>query len=834
MNKKVLLFIIMLLNSSLVLGQALTGVKICINPGHGGHDPANDRHILETDFWESEGNIAKGLYLKAMLEKLGATVIMTRTTNNDADDLPLSQIVAIANDNKVQLMHSIHSNATGTTSKSNYTLMLYQGTNLTPTYPDSKTMSQFLGAEINSAHRTTDFRLAGDFDFYGTGKAYLGVFKGLGMPGTLSEGSFHDYIPESWRLRNEAYLKHEAWAITKAFLSFWGKPSLTTGIVAGIVRDPDQTVSYTALTSQDAKKPINKVKVTLKAGDPSNTMAPIVYNGDDQNNGFFMFDELAPGQYKLYYEAAGYFSDSSVVTVEASKNTFGDKDLSSSVPPVVVSVSPSAGDSLYPGKKDVVIDFSRIMNRTSVESAISINPQVPLAFTWSTDKKVAISTSALPFNTSFTLTISEAAKESSHGILLDGNKDGAAGDSYSYSFKTMVQDVSAPVVESVFPSNNMEYVDPMPLVNICFNEPINTSTISGRVKIIKNSDQASVAIKGNYFILNNQKSVFSFFPVDTLLENESYSVVLSPGLEDQYKNAISSEKVYTFKTGAKLPAMVFIEKFESGFTTNWASPLTYASGIVNSETNFTASTTYKFYGSSSSMQLNYSWDKNAASWFLREYLSSGTPKTVTFSSTGVLQTYVFGDGSRNKFRFCVADESDFSGLEVSPWYTVDWTGWKLVGWNMSKDGLGVWDGNTKSNGTLNGPLKFDSFQLTYTPGNQAAGFLCFDNLRAANVSFVGVEKENGTGKPSSYALDQNYPNPFNPSTTLSYQIPGNSFVSLKVFDLLGREVATLVNKEQTAGKYKVQFNASNIPSGIYIYMLRTDNYKETKKMVLLK
>jgi glucuronoarabinoxylan endo-1,4-beta-xylanase len=99
---------------------------------------------------------------------------------------------------------------------------------------------------------------------------------------------------------------------------------------------------------------------------------------------------------------------------------------------------------------------------------------------------------------------------------------------------------------------------------------------------------------------------------------------------------------------------------------------------------------------------------------------------------------------------------------------------------------------------------------------------------------VGVEKEEGTAKPSSYSLEQNYPNPFNPSTSLSYQLPENSFVSLKVFDLLGREVATLVNQEQASGKYRVEFNAGNIPSGIYIYMLNAGNYKETKKMMLLK
>ncbi len=88
--------------------------------------------------------------------------------------------------------------------------------------------------------------------------------------------------------------------------------------------------------------------------------------------------------------------------------------------------------------------------------------------------------------------------------------------------------------------------------------------------------------------------------------------------------------------------------------------------------------------------------------------------------------------------------------------------------------------------------------------------------------------------PLSYNLSQNYPNPFNPSTTISYSIPAKSQVTLRVYDILGSEIKMLVNEEKTAGTYKINFNASNLSSGIYFYKLQTDNYVKCKKMILLK
>ncbi len=87
---------------------------------------------------------------------------------------------------------------------------------------------------------------------------------------------------------------------------------------------------------------------------------------------------------------------------------------------------------------------------------------------------------------------------------------------------------------------------------------------------------------------------------------------------------------------------------------------------------------------------------------------------------------------------------------------------------------------------------------------------------------------------NSYVLEQNYPNPFNPATSISYQLPVNSFVTLKVYDVLGNEIATLINEEKPAGAYKLDWNAADQPSGVYFYQLKAGSYMDTKKMILLR
>ena len=90
-------------------------------------------------------------------------------------------------------------------------------------------------------------------------------------------------------------------------------------------------------------------------------------------------------------------------------------------------------------------------------------------------------------------------------------------------------------------------------------------------------------------------------------------------------------------------------------------------------------------------------------------------------------------------------------------------------------------------------------------------------------------------EPNNFILLQNYPNPFNPSTNIEFELLKSSTVTLSIYDMLGREVTRLIdNEEKSSGKFKLSFDASKLSSGIYIYQIRTDKYRESKKMILLK
>jgi hypothetical protein len=111
----------------------------------------------------------------------------------------------------------------------------------------------------------------------------------------------------------------------------------------------------------------------------------------------------------------------------------------------------------------------------------------------------------------------------------------------------------------------------------------------------------------------------------------------------------------------------------------------------------------------------------------------------------------------------------------------------------------------------------------------------------ANILIVNVDDEKDNNSiPASFSLSQNYPNPFNPTTKIKFTIPSvetsqrDVFTTLKVYDILGNEVATLVNEEKPAGSYEIDFDGTKISSGVYIYKLQAGLFTDAKKMILLK
>jgi predicted GH43/DUF377 family glycosyl hydrolase len=146
---------------------------------------------------------------------------------------------------------------------------------------------------------------------------------------------------------------------------------------------------------------------------------------------------------------------------------------------------------------------------------------------------------------------------------------------------------------------------------------------------------------------------------------------------------------------------------------------------------------------------------------------------------------------------------------------------------------GKWDADDVENGTV--LLIGDTLHIWYT-GSRAPESTYLWRIGHATSPFEPIdiiEAEQGIA-PKHFNLEQNYPNPFNPLTTIEFDISTSGFVSLKVYNVTGQEVATLVNKELSSGTYKIEWRPENLSSGLYFYKLETKGYQETKKLVLMK
>lgn len=107
-------------------------------------------------------------------------------------------------------------------------------------------------------------------------------------------------------------------------------------------------------------------------------------------------------------------------------------------------------------------------------------------------------------------------------------------------------------------------------------------------------------------------------------------------------------------------------------------------------------------------------------------------------------------------------------------------------------------------------------------------------MKYKQPGFIPLDVKDDVKPPLEFALYQNYPNPFNPVTTIKYQIPQSGTVTIKVYDVLGKEIATLANEEKSAGSYEVKFDASRLSSGVYFYKIRAGEYISVRKMILLR
>ncbi|MCX6138797.1 MAG: T9SS type A sorting domain-containing protein [Ignavibacteriales bacterium] len=194
------------------------------------------------------------------------------------------------------------------------------------------------------------------------------------------------------------------------------------------------------------------------------------------------------------------------------------------------------------------------------------------------------------------------------------------------------------------------------------------------------------------------------------------------------------------------------------------------------------------------------------------FVSSDRGSLWTSINSGLKNQHVLKIVTYDKYTFCALGDSisNGGGVYLSGDFGITW---KLVTAGLPADiiaGIGVGD------------------SLLYV-ATISKGLWCTPISIMTSAPDV-----NSNNAPNSFVLHQNYPNPFNPSTTIEYSIPQQSQVTVKIFDLLGREVAVLVNGRKESGRYSVQWNAAAMPSGIYFYRIEAAGYSATKKLILLK
>ena len=284
--------------------------RVFINPGHGGHD-SNDRPIPTwvigrqdtVHYFESNSNLVKGLALQEILRNKGYETAMSRTNNNTEDDLDLFEIVALAANSGADIFFAIHSNATGTSTRMNFPLGLYRGWDGRPAVEGSLQLSEAVMKHLGKCEATVwthKERSRGDWSFYDWGYMVgLGVLRFNKLPGFLSEGSFHDYLPERERLFNDDYCWLEAWNQSLGIDEYFGrKGKFKNGVVAGTVRwaDINRVDDDTRLFNDDKLMPINGALLRMY-----NDRGLLVrtYKTDDLDNGVFVFTNVQPGKYRL-------------------------------------------------------------------------------------------------------------------------------------------------------------------------------------------------------------------------------------------------------------------------------------------------------------------------------------------------------------------------------------------------------------------------------------------------------------------------------------------------------------------------------------------------------
>ncbi len=475
-----------------------------------------------------------------------------------------------------------------------------------------------------------------------------------------------------------------------------------------------------------------------------------------------------------------------------------------STAPRVTSTPPSARVQVY---EKVQITFNQRMEPTSTQASFHIVPALAGSLSWSTDARTLIftPTTNLNFDTLYTVTVDTSAHNYLN-VRLDVNGDGIGGETYSYTFRTVEHDTTPPAVTAVYPPEGRSGVSQSVEFQIDFNEPIDNSTLPGGF-VLQDSTGTVIPLSTPVATLIGQTMRVTLHPVTDLAPEKPYTFTVNQNPHDFGGNSIAADLTYHFRT-SRYPQFTGTVINNLDAVGSWWQPGTSGSTVGITSATFSIATDIKKAGTGSG-KIAYAFSGGSGG-VIREY-NSGKPGV---DPGPLVSAWVYGDNSGNQLGFAIYTPT----YVVLPVDTLNWTGWKLV---------------TTSIAALPTPRTFAGFIITQLPGARTNGTVYFDDLATGSAVTTDVP---GTAQqlPIAFQLDQNYPNPFNPATSIAYTIPSAGVVHVRIYDALGREVATLVDGPQDAGEHRVTWNAGGFTSGVYFCRLQAGNRSETRKMLLLK
>ncbi len=456
------------------------------------------------------------------------------------------------------------------------------------------------------------------------------------------------------------------------------------------------------------------------------------------------FDGLQKNNGKYYYAA----SMCSRYWIESPLSGTVSTDTLPAVPPQVTEHVPADNAVEVPNNQVVILHFNKSMAPESVAAHLSVSPEVSnLDLRWENpdwvreDHLVLYLSASWQFETQYTVTLGESVADQA-GMYIDGNGDGTGGDAFAFSFTISGADEEAPLIIETHPVQEQIEVDPDAPVSLVFNELLDHSSLEEKFTYY----YAGNTLYPEYSAYDGEDSrtYVNVKPRSLMASNETITLDIAPGIRDTTGNAMGAATHSFYTDSSYYAAREMIDAFTG--TYGWSRPgYSGSTSGINDAASTTAIVSENHVAGflPDERALRIYCVPDTTDWFARIY-SADLNATDGLDTAKVMQAYVFGGGKEYEFRFCMREHNSSSGnlFEVSPWYRVDWNGWKLLEWDYHDPSqFGEWSGMT--GGSLDGTkYNYDSIHLRPAGENPEAPVTSYvDQLRL-------VEKPDGLPDPN--------------------------------------------------------------------------------------